>query len=68
MANDIEQPIWTLRHDGERYEFPNLQRALSYADRLISRKSLVKHIHPEKRVIMLLSDRYNHPYCWEDIA
>lgn len=53
---------WVVRFDREQIEFKNFMAAVSYADSLALRRTLVKHIDPELQLIELAEDSRRMSY------
>ncbi|MFN8553748.1 MAG: hypothetical protein U0103_19925 [Candidatus Obscuribacterales bacterium] len=61
MSNDASRN-WMVRFDSEQLEFANFTAAVTYADSLASRRTLVKRITPEQQLIELSEDKRKMSY------
>ena len=60
---------WTVRIGDETLPLKNFSAAIAYADGLASSKGLVKHIHPERKLISLVpQNRMNLVYDFRDVS
>ncbi len=57
---------WVVRFDQEQLEFANFTAAVTYADSLALRRTLVKRITPEQQLIELSED--NRKMSYVDIS
>lgn len=53
---------WVVRFDQEQLEFANFTAAVTYADSLALRRTLVKRITPEQQLIELSEDNRKMSY------
>jgi hypothetical protein len=66
MNNHTDPPAsWVVRFDAEQIEFQNFSDAVTYADSLALRRTLVKHIDPVQQLIELAEDRRRMNYQFE---
>jgi hypothetical protein len=56
---------WVVRFDAEQIEFQNFSAAVTYADSLALRRTLVKHIDPVQQLIDLAEDRRKMNYQFD---
>lgn len=56
---------WLVRFDSEQLEFANFTAAVTYADSLALRRTLVKRITPEEQLIELSEDKRRMGYEFE---
>lgn len=61
MSNDASRS-WMVRFDSEQLEFANFTAAVTYADSLALRRTLVKRITPEQQLIELSEDKRKMSY------
>ncbi|HEY9732000.1 MAG TPA: hypothetical protein V6C89_08810 [Drouetiella sp.] len=53
---------WLVRFDAEQLEFANFTAAVTYADSLALRRTLVKRISPDQQLIELSEDKRKMSY------
>ncbi|HEY9679306.1 MAG TPA: hypothetical protein V6C76_14965 [Drouetiella sp.] len=60
---DEQAPLdWVVRFDKEQIEFKNFTSAVTYADSLALRRTLVKQIDPVQQLIDLVEDKRRMNY------